>query len=72
VTGIDPSTRLDPASVTAFVTELTFIGDGDFHRRMTPIVEDVAATPEPATILLWGTSMAGLGLAARWRRCRQK
>jgi hypothetical protein len=27
----------------------------------------IAATPEPATLLLWGTSAAGLGLA-RWRR----
>jgi hypothetical protein len=27
--------------------------------------------PEPTTLLLWGTSMAGLGLAARWRRRRQ-
>jgi MYXO-CTERM domain-containing protein len=25
-------------------------------------------TPEPATLLLWGTTLAGLGLAARWRR----
>jgi MYXO-CTERM domain-containing protein len=27
--------------------------------------------PEPTTLLLWGTTMAGLGLAARWRRRRQ-
>jgi MYXO-CTERM domain-containing protein len=26
--------------------------------------------PEPTTLVLWGTSMAGLGLAARWRRRR--
>lgn len=28
--------------------------------------------PEPATLLLVGTTMAGLGLTARWRRRRQK
>jgi hypothetical protein len=27
--------------------------------------------PEPTTLLLFGTTMAGLGLAARWRRRRQ-
>ena len=27
--------------------------------------------PEPATLLLFGTTMAGLGLAARWRRRKQ-
>jgi hypothetical protein len=28
--------------------------------------------PEPATLLLWGTSMAGLGFASLWRRRRRK
>lgn len=32
---------------------------------------EFAPTPEPATLLLWGTTMAGLGLGARWRRYRQ-
>lgn len=30
-----------------------------------------AVVPEPTTLLLWGSTMAGLGLAARWRRRRQ-
>ena len=70
VTGIDPSAGLDPANVTAFVTGLTFVGDGEFTGSMTPIIEDLAATPEPITLLLLGTSMAGLGLTARRRRRR--
>jgi hypothetical protein len=28
-------------------------------------------TPEPVSLILFGTTMAGLGLAARWRRRRQ-
>jgi len=32
---------------------------------------DLEAVPEPATLLLFGTTMTGLGLAARWRRRRQ-
>jgi len=68
VTGIDPSANLDPGNVTAFITGLTFIGDGDFTGTMTPIIEDLAATPEPAALLLWGSTMGGLGLTARRRR----
>lgn len=30
-----------------------------------------AAVPEPTTLLLWGTTMAGLGFAARWSLRRQ-
>jgi hypothetical protein len=30
-----------------------------------------AVAPEPGTLLLFGTTMAGLGLTARWRRRRQ-
>jgi hypothetical protein len=31
----------------------------------------IAPIPEPATLLLWGATLAGLGLAARWRQRRQ-
>jgi hypothetical protein len=32
---------------------------------------DLEPVPEPATLLLWGATMVGLGLAARWRRRTQ-
>jgi hypothetical protein len=70
VTGIETSAMLDPNNVTAFITGLTFISDGDFTGTMTPLiteVSDLAATPEPTTLLLVGTTFAGVGLA-RWRR----
>jgi hypothetical protein len=33
--------------------------------------EPAAVVPEPTTLLLFGTTMAGIGLTARWRRRRQ-
>jgi hypothetical protein len=74
VTGIETSAMLDPSNVTAFITGLTFAGDGDFTGTMTPLiaeVPDLAATPEPATLLLLGSSLGGLGLA-RWRQRRKQ
>jgi hypothetical protein len=73
VTGIETSAMLDPNNVTAFITGLTFVADGDFTGTMTPLIEDVplGAVPEPATLLLFGTTAAGLGLA-RWRQRRRK
>ena len=70
VTGIDPAAGLDPGNVTAFLTGLTFVADGDFTGTMTPIIEDVAVTPEPATFLLFATTAAGLGLAG-WKKRRR-
>ena len=45
-------------------------GAGPFNAAfaLSGVLEPV---PEPATLLLWGTSMAGLGLAARWRPRRR-
>jgi hypothetical protein len=58
VLAIDPSDG--PTSFFSLLDGLAQIDEG--------IAADLGATPEPTTLLLWGTTMAGLGLAARWRR----
>jgi hypothetical protein len=64
--GIDPADGLDPADTTAFITGLTFVGDGSFTGTQTPITEEVAAAPEPGSIALLASSL--LGLLLFWRR----
>jgi hypothetical protein len=55
VLGIDPSLGLNPANTTAFITGLTFVGDGYFTGTMTPITTSV---PEPST---WALMLVGFG-----------
>jgi hypothetical protein len=64
VTGIDPADGLDPANTTAFITGLTFEGDGTFTGTQTPITADVAAAPEPSSLALLASSLVG------WRLVR--
>jgi PEP-CTERM motif len=68
VLGIAPSLGLDPENPTAFITNLTFEGPGQFPGTMTPITTSV---PEPSTWALMLLGFTGIGYAAsRKRRTR--
>jgi hypothetical protein len=66
VLGIDASLGLDPNNSTAFVTQVTFTGDGIFTGTMTAIT----AVPEPSTWVMMILGFAGVGFLA-YRRRRQ-
>ncbi len=63
VSNIETSTE-----ATAFITGLTFAGNGDFTGTMTPL--SVAAVPEPSTYALMMLGLAGIGYRARRRRAQ--
>ena len=66
VRGIDPADGLDPANTLAFVTGLSFTGDGVFNGTQTPVTLDVpGAVPEPAAMAVMLAGLLGLGAARR-------
>lgn len=67
VLGIDASLGLDPNNSTAFVTQVTFTGDGKFTGTMTAIT----AVPEPSTWAMMILGFCGLAFLA-YRRTGQR
>jgi hypothetical protein len=64
VLGIDESLGLDPSNSTAFVTQVTFTGDGAFTGTMTAIT----AVPEASTWAMMILGFAGVGFLAYRRK----
>jgi len=64
VVGIDESLGLDPNNSTAFVSQVTFTGDGAFTGTMTAIT----AVPEPSTWAMMILGFASIGCLAYRRR----
>jgi hypothetical protein len=65
VLGIETSAGLNPSDVTAFITGVSFAGDGRFTGTMTPITAEV---PEPPMTVLLGMALMGLALVQQRRR----
>jgi hypothetical protein len=63
------ATTLDPDNPFRFWTIQEWVSGTDIWS--TQIIE-LNVVPEPTTLLLWGTTMAGLGLGARWRQRKRK
>jgi hypothetical protein len=62
ILGIEESAGLDPQDPTAFVTGLTFVGDGQFTGTMTPITTQV---PLPSTLFLFVGGLASVLVTLR-------
>lgn len=62
------ATVLDPNDPNRFWTIQEWVSGTDIWSTQ---ITELDTVPEPATLFLWGTSMAALALAARWRRRKQ-
>lgn len=68
ITGIETSAGLDPNSVTAFVTGLTFSGTGQESMRMIPITQEVSVVSEPGTLAAVMVGFGMMGFMVRRRK----
>lgn len=50
ISGIDTNEQLDPTNPTAFVTGLSFTETGTVNVTQTPIIQNIASTPETTSV----------------------
>jgi hypothetical protein len=67
VLGIDPALMVSPSDGTAFLSSVTFAGDGSFTGSMTPI----AMVPEPETMETFSLGLLAL-LTFKRRQCQPR
>jgi len=64
ILGIEPDAGVSPSDPTAFITNVTFAGDGRFTGTMTAIT---ASVPEPVTLTMIALGLIGIRLTSRRR-----
>ncbi len=72
VLGIDEVAMIDPTDPLAFVTGLTFVGEGQVDMSQIPITDDVAVSvPAPPPLILFSTGLIGMMITRRRSRQRR-
>lgn len=69
ILGIETSAGIDPSATTAFITGVSFVGDGRFTGTMKPITVEV---PEPSTLALIGLAAVVVSLRRVSHACTHK
>ena|SRR5437867_2519070 len=60
--------QAEAALIAGIENEMTYLNIHTVNFPGGEIRGQLELVPEPTTLLLWGSAMAGLGLAARWKR----
>ena len=66
ILGIEEDAGLDPLHTTAFITNVTFAGDGRFNGTMTPIPSTISSpVPETTTLAIFSLGLIGIFISRR-------
>jgi hypothetical protein len=66
ILGIEEDAALDPLDTTAFITNVTFAGNGRFTGTMTPITSTISSpVPEAATLAIFSLGLISMFISRR-------